>query len=261
MSSIKINKKWWEKMVEEGCGFTIPWLELDKATLEKLATGKLKKAPKPLDDIYPLEILANVKGKSVLCLASGGGQQSVVFSLLGGKVTVVDISEGQLEGDQKAAKHYGYEVKTIQTSMDDLSMIKDDTFDIVYQAPSMAYAPDIKKVYSEVARVIKPGGLYRADASNPLAWGIDMGSWDGKGYRISQPYELREEQRSEEEEVVEFRHTLEEVFNGLIECGFLIEKVEEMPPDLYEEEKSKPGSYAHYLKYSPDLFMVLARKK
>ncbi|MBI5415013.1 class I SAM-dependent methyltransferase [Candidatus Peregrinibacteria bacterium] len=206
MNSYSINKKWWEKMVQDGCGFTVPWLDLDAEVLKKLAKGELEKPPKPLDEIYPLEVLKNIKGKKVLCLASGGGQQSAVFSLLGAQVTVADISEGQLAGDQKAAKHYRYEVNTIQASMDNLFMIHDESFDLVYQAPSMSYTPDVKKVYSEVARILKHDGVYRADASNPLAWGVDIGSWDGKGYHISKPYSMREERRSENENVIEFRH-------------------------------------------------------
>ena len=39
----------------------------------------------------------------VLCLAAGGGQQSVAFALLGANVTVFDLSETQLEHDRLAA--------------------------------------------------------------------------------------------------------------------------------------------------------------
>lgn len=42
-------------------------------------------------------ILSDVAGKRVLCLASGGGQDSVAFGLLGAKVTVLDLSDVQLE--------------------------------------------------------------------------------------------------------------------------------------------------------------------
>ena len=51
--------------------------------------------------------------KDVLCLAAGGGQQSAVFGLLGARVTVIDFTQGQLDGDITAAKHYGYPVETI----------------------------------------------------------------------------------------------------------------------------------------------------
>ena len=140
-----------------------------------------------MNDIYPISILADVKGKDVLCLASGGGQQSAIFALLGANVTVIDIAKGQLKGDKKASVHYGYKVKTIQGDMSNLSMLKDNSFDLVYQAPSMCYIPCVKKVYSEVVRVLRSGGIYRADAQNPISQFVDESSWDGKGYRISVP--------------------------------------------------------------------------
>lgn len=256
-----INKEWWEKMVKEGCGFTKPWLDLNPAVVLKLAKGELKKIPEPLNDIYPIKVLANIKGKDVLCLASGGGQQSAVFGLLGARVTVIDIADGQLAGDKKAAAHYGYKVKTIQGDMSDLSMLRNNSFDLVYQAPSMGYIPNVKKVYSEVSRILRSGGLYRADALNPQSQFIDESSWDGKGYRISVPYAVKKEKRSENENVIEYRHYLDEIFNGLIECGFVIERVEEMPRSLYQNKKDKPGSWGHSLLYIPALFAILARKK
>ncbi len=261
-NKIQANKKFWDKLVEDGdCGWCKPWLDLDKKVLAALASGKLKKAPAPVNDIYPLCLLTEIKGEDVLCLASGGGQQSAVFSLLGANVTVVDIAEGQLEGDRKAAEHYGYEVKTIQGDMSDLSELADDSFDLVYQAPSMAYVPDVNKVYSEVARVLRSGGLYRADAHNPAVMEVDVDSWDGKGYSITRPYAEKEWRREGDDEVYEFRHYLDESFNGLIEAGFSIERVEEMPADLYQDGDPEPGSWLHSLKYAPGIFTILAKKK
>ncbi len=258
---VSTNKEWWEKMVKDECGFTKPWLDLDLKVLQKLAKGELKNPPELLNKMFPISVLSNVKDKDVLCLASGGGQQSAVFGLLGARVTVIDIAEGQLEGDKKAAAHYEYEVKIIQGDMSDLSMFRDNSFDFVYQAPSMAYIPDVKKVYSEVARVLRSGGLYCADAQNPQSQFIDELSWDGRGYRISVPYAVREKQRSENENVLEYRHYLDEIFNGLIEYGFIIEKVEEMPADFYQDKKLKSGSWEHSLSYCPGWFAILARKK
>lgn len=248
-------------MAAEKNGFTLPWLDLDPAIVRQLATGQLIKAPPPLNDIYPLSILSNVNGKDVLCLASGGGQQSAVFGILGAKVTVVDIADGQLVGDKKAAEHYRYEVKTIQGSMTDLSMLTDNSFDLVYQAPSMGYIPDVKQVYSEVSRVLRTGGLYRADAQNPLSQFIDESSWDGEGYKITVPYAVKERQRAQDENVIEYRHHLDEIFNGLINCGFNIEEVFDFPPDLYQNGTPEPGSWLHSLLYNPGIFTILARKK
>jgi len=260
-SYTKTNKKFWEKMVKEDCGFCKPWLNLDPKVVKKVAEGKLKKIPKPLNDIFPISILKNVKGKNVLCLASGGGQQSAVFSLLGANVTVVDISDGQLAADQKAAKHYGYKVKTIQTDMNNLSKLKANSFDIVYQAPSIGYVENLKKIHSQVSRILKKGGLFRADGHNPLAQFVHESSWDGKGYRISVPYTVRKKRRAKDENVIEFRHYLDETFNALVESGFTITKVQEAPEGLYQTGKSKPGTWEHSLKYIPGHFAILARKK
>ena len=44
-------------------------------------------------------------GDRVLCLAGGGGQQSVIYSLLGADVTVFDLTPEQLDRDRAAARH------------------------------------------------------------------------------------------------------------------------------------------------------------
>jgi len=260
-SYASINKKWWEKMVKDGCGFTKPWLNLNRSVVQEIATKQPKNIPAPINEIYPTSTLSDVEGKNVLCLAAGGGQQSAVFGLLGATVTVVDIAEGQLNGDKKAAEHYGYEITTIQTDMCDLSAIKDNVFDLVYQAPSMTYVPAVRKVYSEVARVIKSDGFYRSDAENPLSFSIDDQSWDGKGYRINKPYSIKQQTRSEDEDIIEFRHYLSDFFNGLIEQGFVIKHVEEMPAGLYQDNQPKPNTWGHSLLYAPGSFTILARKK
>ena len=102
----RANQRLWEEEVKKGCGYTIPWLDLDVDLLRHYAAGEPEFLPEPLTNLYPAGLFAAVEDKEVLCLASGGGQQSAVFSLLGGRVTVVEISEGQLTGDRKAAAHY-----------------------------------------------------------------------------------------------------------------------------------------------------------
>jgi SAM-dependent methyltransferase len=254
-----MNQAWWERMVAEGNGFTQPWLDLNPAEIQAYADGTLTYTPRPINQVFPAHLLKDIEGKDVLCMASGGGQQSAVFGLLGANVTVVDIAEGQLAGDQQAAAHYGYAVRTFQGDMSDLSMLEAESFDLVYQPPSMVYTPDVLKVYSGVARILRSGGVYRADAHNPAVQFFD--EWDGVGYRISVPYAVKARQRAEDAPVMEYRHELSEVFNGLIACGFVIEQVVESPIDLYQAEEPEPGSWLHPELYVPGMFVVIARKK
>ena len=250
-----INKRHWEKMVKEGCGFTRPWLELDTSLVDQYVKGKLNPIPERLLSMYPTSVLAGAKDKDVLCLAAGGGQQSVVFSLLGGRVTVVDLSKGQLEADQKAATHYGYEIDTIQGDMRDLSCVGSRTFDIIW-GTGMSYVPDIKQVYSEVAKVLRTEGKYRVDFMNPATEFVDCDDWDGKGYRITRPY--TELIRRSKEGPIEFRHTLSSIFNGLLAVGLSVEHVQEAP---YHQQQAQavPGSWEHWQTYITG-FAVVAKK-
>jgi 2-polyprenyl-3-methyl-5-hydroxy-6-metoxy-1,4-benzoquinol methylase len=106
------NEPFWDREVEKGVGCTVPFLDLDPVHLRQFARGELDVVPECLAGRWPCPtlLLAGVEGKDVLCLGAGGGQQSAVYGLLGARVTVVDLSQRQLEGDRRAASHYGYHV-------------------------------------------------------------------------------------------------------------------------------------------------------
>ena len=91
------NQRLWEEEVKKGCGYTVPWLDIDVSLLRQFAEGKPAFLPEPMSCIFPSSIFADIEGKDVLCLAAGGGQQSAVFGLLGARVSVVDLAKGQLE--------------------------------------------------------------------------------------------------------------------------------------------------------------------
>jgi SAM-dependent methyltransferase len=256
------NQALWEAEVEKGCGFTIPWLDLDVALLRRYANGELESLPDPLTGLGPPGIFANIAGKDVLCLASGGGQQSAVFSLLGARVTVVDLTEGQLRGDQEAAAHYGYEVITLQADMRDLGALDADTFDLVYQADSIAYVPDVREVYREVARVLRPGGLYRVKHYQPaihfVEWQPRMAR-DSGGYRITKPYAERIDRR--DDGGIEFRHYMDDIFNGLLDAGLSLQHVVDWGRHNQPSAEAPPGSWAHQDPYIGGGFIIVARKE
>jgi len=265
---INKNKEHWENEVKSGGHYTVPNLNLNIDSLKKFADGDLLfwgdpiiKINNPLLKKIRKYEYSGIKGKKVLCLASGGGQQSAMFSLLGADVTVADISQGQLDGDIRAANHYGYAVKTVLCSMIDLSIFEDETFDIVHQPISICFVPDVALVYREVCRVLKKGGMYHVDHINPATHpesyvnGID--GWDGVGFRISSPYiggPLRIDKNGNEnmtsgEVDGEFRHLFIDMFCKLTEAGFQIKYIWEDERNLAtalnptEEIKPCDGSY------------------
>jgi len=251
------NKARWEEVVNEGAGCTRPYLELDVEAFRAYREGVTTALPEPCDGPANQTVMAAAKGRDVLCLAAGGGQQSALFSLLGACVTVFDLCEGQLAGDRKTAAHYGYDVTTIQGDMRDLSDLADDSFDLVYGTGS-CYIPDVREVFAGVARVLRTGGTYRADFMNPYTEFVDHTDWDGTGYRITKPYAQRE--RCRPDGMMEFRSYLGEVFNGLIDLGFSVQRVFGASRKL-PDSKDQPGSYRHWSAFIDGGYTVLAEKE
>ena len=247
------NRARWEAAVLKKNGFTVPWLDLDRDDILQYAEDQLDPVPYHLYQIYPAYLLRDVARKDVLCLAAGGGQQSAVFGLLGARVTVIDFTRGQLDGDITAAKHYGYHVATRRLNMRDLSAIEDASFDFVYQGPSMSWVPSVHEIYRGVSRIIRPGGQYRVDFGNPAN---HFWEWDGEFYRVTEPYSERVYRYPDG--AYDFRHYLSDIFNGLVDNGFQIERVEErswIQPDI----NATPGSWTHEMAYNVS-FAIVAKK-
>jgi ubiquinone/menaquinone biosynthesis C-methylase UbiE len=216
--------------------------------------------------VYRHCILKNVAGMQVLCLASGGGQDSVAFGLLGADVTVLDLSDVQLQRDRQAASHHGLHIKTIQGDMRDLSVFPDNQFDIVWQMYSINFIPSVEPVFAEVRRVLKSGGIYFLQFANPFSIGIDEEKWDGYAYPITGLYVEGEDlsERFPDWDVKqpdgslvkllsphEFRHTLGGVLNGLTARDFILLGLWEW---MKNDEDSQPGSWAHFTQVIPPWF-------
>jgi SAM-dependent methyltransferase len=249
------NQTLWETEVRKGGGYTQPWLDLELSVLQQLAAGQLDPAPEPLYELFPMHLLQDVAGKDVLCLAAGGGQQTAVFGLLSANVTVADITRGQLDGDEKAAAHYGYKITTVQADMRDLSALPQHAFDLVFQADSLAYVPDLAQVYKEVASVLRSGGLYRVKHCQPAVHRV---AWNGTAFYICAPYAETIQHRSDGG--IEFRHRLDNIFNGLLDAGFTLQRVHEAPHYQHAYADAEPGSWAHETRYVAGGFAIVAQK-
>jgi SAM-dependent methyltransferase len=187
--------------------------------------------------VEPRGFTADLRGRDVLCLAGGGGQQSAAFALLGANVTVFDLSETQLSRDREAAAHYRVSVRTVQGDMRDLSCFADDSFDVVWHGHSLGFIPDPRRVFAEAARVLRAGGLYYLACHNPFYHGLCETDWNGQGYVLRRLYVDGEEVVYDDPEWTvwradgttvrvrgprEFRHGLGTIIGGMIEQGFVI---------------------------------------
>jgi len=246
------NRERWNALANANVEYSQPFLDF---TLEKARAY-----------ICRYDIIKEVAGRNVLCLAGGGGQDSVAFGLLGARVTVLDLADVQLERDRAGAAHHNLQVQTIQGDMRDLSIFSNDTFDIVWQPYSVNFVPSVDSVYQEVARVLKTDGIYYMGFANPFVQSVDDGAWDGTAYPLCRPYIDGEEVSQyfphwdvwqEDETMVkidsphEFRHTLSKVLNTMVKNFFILLHLQEY---IEKEENPKPGTWAHFTQVAPPWF-------
>ena len=251
--------------------FGKPWLDLDTNAYAEYREGRRADPPDQDHDPPNALMLRDVQGEDALLLAGGGGQQSAQYALCGANVTVFDLTPEQLELDQLAADHYGYQVNTIQGDMRDLSRLPSDHFARVLQPVSSLFVPDLDEVYQGVARVLKTGGLYYCDYTYPVLYMAENKGWDGEAYvlRFSQPHvrgRILEREVdglmnfTEGEFFAEFNHRLSDIINGLIAHGLQVVGVWESPrPGRPEPSDLTPGSYEHQLTILPRGLAVVSK--
>jgi SAM-dependent methyltransferase len=223
--------------------------------------------------VYRHGVIKNVWGKRVLCLASGGGQDSVAFSMLGAEVTVLDLSDVQLERDRQAAEHHGFQVTTLHGDMRDLSAFTDAIFDVVWQVYSINFIPSVEPVFREVSRVLKPGGIYFVQFANPFVQGLDDTGWNGESYPLKSVYQEGEDmtrtyphwdvEQPDGSSVRlagphEFRHTLSTMLNGLATKGFIFLGLWEW---MRTDDNPEPGSWAHFTQVAPPYLSTFWQKR
>jgi ubiquinone/menaquinone biosynthesis C-methylase UbiE len=222
------NRLAWNNEANKGNVWTIP---VKKDEVDAAAKGDYSIVLTPYKPI-PRNWLGDVRGKLILCLASGGGQQGPILAAAGADVTVFDNSDEQLRKDEQVSAKYGLQIKTVQGNMQDLSCFADKTFDMIIHPVSNCFINDIIPVWRESYRVLRENGSLLSGFSNPLMYMIDWEEADETQrcelrhsipYADSKSLSARMHERYIREKIpFEFGHTLTDQIQGQIEAGFMI---------------------------------------
>jgi SAM-dependent methyltransferase len=221
-----INKKTIDKWVDEGWIWGIP---IDHDTYVKATKGDWSVVLTPTKPV-PKNWFPPLKGKHVLGLASGGGQQMPIFAALGAICTVLDNSKKQLATERLISEREGYPINIIEADMSKKLPFADETFDVIFHPVANVYVEDVNHVFRECNRVLKKNGV--------LLSGLDNGMnfiFDETEERVIRGLPFNPEQDPNAKKIcvegdwgMQFSHTLEEQIGGQLRAGFII-------TDLYED--------------------------
>ena len=229
------NRVAWDKLGEQGNQWTIAY---DPAKIAAARRGEwelylTEQRPVP-KDWFP-----RLAGADVLCLASGGGQQGPLLAAVGANVTVFDNSPNQLRQDRLVADREGLLLTTAQGDMADLSVFGASVFDLIVHPVSNLFVPDIRPVWQEAYRVLRPGGALLTGFLNPVSYIFDQGQADRGVFEVKYKLPYSDTGSMSESEwaeafgagaPLEFSHSLEDQIGGQTDAGFVV-------MGLYEDKR------------------------
>ena len=220
-----INARTIDRWVEEGWEWGVP---IDRAAFERAKKGEWDVLLTPTKTV-PHDWFGELRGKKVLGLAAGGGQQMPVFAALGAVCTVLDYSPCQLESERLVAEREGYSIEIVRADMTQPLPFADGSFDLIFHPVSNCYVREVEPIWRECFRVLKPGGALLAGMDHYVNYIVD----DSETRIVNTlPFDplTNPEQRRQLEETdagVQFSHTLTEQIGGQLAAGFTLLEIYE----------------------------------
>jgi 2-polyprenyl-3-methyl-5-hydroxy-6-metoxy-1,4-benzoquinol methylase len=225
---IDINRQSWNNRTETH-------LKSDFYDLDNFLKGK-----NLLNDIE-LNLLGDIKGKTILHLQCHFGQDSISLSRLGAIVTGVDLSDKAIESAKQIAKYTNSNATFICCDIYDLPNHLEEKFDIVFTSyGTIGWLPDLDKWAKIVSRFLKPNGQFVFVEFHPVVWMFDD-NFDKIGYRYFNSGAIVETESGTyadkkadiTQSYVMWNHGLSEVVNNLIKNELEINSLDEFDYSPY----------------------------
>ena len=180
-----------------------------------------------------LGLLGEVRGKQILEVGCGGGQNAIVLAKWGAICTGIDPSDAQLVHARNLTREHGVEVQFVNGVAEDLSAFAAESFDLVLSSFAFDYVVDPQRAYQEIWRVLRPGGIFVFCQSHPwfqaTGWALigdpeapEVGNY--AAWPIVEDWEWAFESGAS----ASFRdhlRPLAQILNQLIESGFSLERM------------------------------------
>ena len=146
-------------------------------------------------------------------------------------MTVVDISEKQLEMDERGALENGLLIYTKCLDAADMSSLDDGSFDFILNPVSNCFFPELEPVWRECHRLLKSGGELMVSFVNPHSYLFDFEKANRGVYQVnySIPYSdstsLNDEEKKRflsNDSPLEFSHSFDSQIGDLLKTGFYL---------------------------------------
>ncbi len=222
-----------------------------------------------------LDLLGDLRGKTVLHLQCHFGQDAISLSRLGAEVTGVDLSDKAIESAVHIAAEMGADVRFICCDIYSLPAHLNGQFDVVFTSyGTIGWLPDLDLWAGIVARYLKPGGKFVFAEFHPVVWMFDD-AFDTVGYNYFKAAPIVETESGTyadkaaaiTQTSVSWNHSLGEVLTALLGAGLEINSFQEWDYSPYNcfqnmvEVSAGKFRIAHLGDKIPMVYSLVATKK
>ncbi len=190
-----------------------------------------------LPDEAELRLCGDVRGKRVLELGCGAGENAVAFAKQGAHTIALDSSRGQLALARDLADAEEVRVEWHESDAADLAFLRADSIDLAFSAGLVSEFEDIDRLFRQVHRVLRPGCAFVFAYEHPLAMCIGREEGAPGGLPLGRQevrrsyFDLGPLERSlDDEKVTAWPRTLADVFAALHRAGYRVDALLEPEP-------------------------------
>jgi ubiquinone/menaquinone biosynthesis C-methylase UbiE len=189
-----------------------------------------------------LDLLGDVKGKSILHLQCHFGQDTISLARLGAHCTGVDLSDKAIEEAEKLAEKANVEASFICSDVYDLPNHLESQFDIVYTSYGViGWLPDLDAWANVISKFLKPSGKLIVVEFHPVVWMFDDDfkaikySYFNKGEIVeTETGTYAQKDADITNDFVIWNHSLSDVVNNLIKNGLQLNTLNEYDYSPYD---------------------------
>ncbi len=222
-----------------------------------------------------LEFAGDLTNRNVLDAGCGEGYNTRIFARRGARMTGIDLSARMLDYARDEERREPLGIRYEQSSFCDLATFPDASFDAAVSTMALMDGPDFPRAISEIARVVRPGGLVAYSIIHPcfatrgFGWINDE---DGRAIKFTVANYFDEDNwidlwkfgqapnaaEVDNFAVPRFDRTLSHYINSTIAAGLRLDAINE--PRLPESAAEKFPSFRKWREHIPLFLHVRARK-
>ena len=221
-----------------------------------------------------LELLGDIKDKTILHLQCHFGQDTLSLTRLGAKCTGVDLSDKAVAKAQELNDELGLNAKFICCDVYDSPNHLNEKFDIVYTSyGTIGWLPDLEKWAKVISHFLKPNGKLVFVEFHPVIWMFDDDFTKIKYHYHNEKPIIEEysgtyadKNAAIKTDYIGWNHSLSEVFKSLTNNGLQLEHFEEYDYSNYncfnETVEFEPNKFRikHLENKIPMMYSLVGRK-